>query len=207
MPSPSPSLAARERAALADLLDELGPDAPTCCAGWRTAHLAAHVVVRDSRPDAGLGYLFESLPAARPLARWSHRLEDRLRESTGWPELVRRVRSGPAAWLPTAWPGLDRAINTTEFVIHHEDVRRARPRWSPRALPRADQDRLWPSAALLARPRAGRLPGALVLRRTDVPGAGKRIGRGSPETVVEGDPLELLLWAGGRDGVALVTVG
>ena len=50
------SLAARERARLADLLDEVGPDAPTCCEGWTTAHLAAHLVVRDGRPDALPGF-------------------------------------------------------------------------------------------------------------------------------------------------------
>src|SRR5690606_24047731 len=35
-----------ERHALADLLMAVGPDAPTLCAGWTTAHLAAHLVVR-----------------------------------------------------------------------------------------------------------------------------------------------------------------
>ena len=43
MTSSSRPLAERERAALADLLEELGPDAPTCCEGWTTAHLAAHL--------------------------------------------------------------------------------------------------------------------------------------------------------------------
>src|SRR3712207_7818625 len=55
-------LAARERAALADLLDELGPDAPTRCAGWTTAHLAAHLVTRDRRPDTTPGFALEATP-------------------------------------------------------------------------------------------------------------------------------------------------
>ena len=55
----SSSLADRERADLADLLGTLGPDAPTRCEGWTTAHLAAHLVVRDRRPDA-YGSLVES---------------------------------------------------------------------------------------------------------------------------------------------------
>src|SRR3712207_9294235 len=66
-------LAARERAALADLLDELGPDAPTRCAGWTTAHLAAHLVTRDRRPDTTPGFALEATPVGRPLAAWSHR--------------------------------------------------------------------------------------------------------------------------------------
>ena len=61
------SLAVHERRALADLLGELGPDAPTCCEGWTTAHLAAHLVVRDRRPDAMPGYALEMVPRlARP---------------------------------------------------------------------------------------------------------------------------------------------
>ena len=44
-----------ERASLCDLLAEVGPDAPTLCEGWTTALLAAHLVVRERRPDGGPG--------------------------------------------------------------------------------------------------------------------------------------------------------
>src|SRR5437764_783312 len=43
--------AEQERAALADALEQLGPDAPTLCEGWATKELAAHVYVREHRPD------------------------------------------------------------------------------------------------------------------------------------------------------------
>jgi uncharacterized protein (TIGR03083 family) len=46
-----------ERTALCDLLTELGPDQPTLCAGWQTGDLAAHLVLREHRPDAGAGVL------------------------------------------------------------------------------------------------------------------------------------------------------
>jgi hypothetical protein len=36
-----------ERARLSDLLDELGPDAPTLLALWTTRDLAAHLVLRE----------------------------------------------------------------------------------------------------------------------------------------------------------------
>ena len=49
-----------------------------------------------------------------------------------------------------------------------------------------------------------RLDGGLILRRTDVPGMQKHIGKGG--TTVEGEPMELLLWAAGREGVARVEV-
>jgi uncharacterized protein (TIGR03085 family) len=200
----TPSLARSERAELADLLDELGPDAPTCCEGWDTAHLAAHLVVRERRPDAMPGFALERLT---PLpARWSHHLEDRLRTSTPYAEVVRRFRSGPPAWFPVGWPAVDTAVNATEFVIHHEDVRRARPGWEPRALPRGARDALWRAATLYARPSAAARRGTLVLRRGDAPGVEKRLGSGGPVTTVTGEPLELLLWAGGRARVARVEV-
>ncbi|WP_448623799.1 TIGR03085 family metal-binding protein [Geodermatophilus sp. URMC 64] len=203
MSSSSRPLAERERADLADLLEALGPDAPTCCAGWDTAHLAAHLVVRDRRPDALPGYGLERLSPV--LGSWAHRVEDRLRGSTGYTDVVARVRSGPAAYLPMGWPGVGTLLNTTEFVIHHEDVRRARPGWTPRRLSRADQDQLWRAVKFLARQAAGR-GRTLVLRRADVPGAEKRIGSGEREKVLTGEPLELLLWLSGRKDVARVAV-
>ena len=33
------------------LLKDLGPNQPTLCEGWRTADLAAHLVLREHRPD------------------------------------------------------------------------------------------------------------------------------------------------------------
>jgi uncharacterized protein (TIGR03085 family) len=198
--SSSRPLAARERAALADLLAELGPSAPTCCEGWTTAHLAAHLVTRERRPDALPGYGVEQLGLARPLSAYAHRLEDRLWTTTPYPEVVARLRSGPPSWVPLAWPVLSRVLNTTEYAIHHEDVRRAQPGWTTRALSRADQDQLWPATALFAR----RQPGGVVLRRTDT-GDERRVGGGRTE--LAGEPLELLLWLSGRREVARVEAG
>jgi uncharacterized protein (TIGR03085 family) len=205
MTASSRPLADRERTALADLLAELGPDAPTCCAGWDTAHLAAHVVARDSRPDALPGYGVEQLPAGRLLAAWSHAVEDRLRTSTPYSGLVQRVRSGPPPWSPFAWPGVAQLTNTAELAIHHEDVRRAQPGWAPRQLARPDQDALWRHVSWFGRAAAARERRGLRLRRTDT-GAEHVVGGRSPATTVAGEPLELLLWAGGRRGVARVTV-
>lgn len=204
MTASSPSLAAGERAALADLLGELGPDAPTCCAGWTTAHLAAHLVVRERRPGALAGFGLEEAGLGGAIAAWSHRIEDRLRASTPYTEVVARLRSGPRPWAPLAWPLLARVFNTAEFAIHHEDVRRAQPGWTVRALPRAAQDELWGPASVYARRAATRLGGGLVIRRSDVPGVEKKIGSGA--VTVEGEPMELLLWVAGRRDVARVEV-
>ena len=48
--------------------------------------------------------------------------------------LVERVRNGPPRWSPMALPPLDRALNTLEYFVHHEDIRRAAPGWVPREL-------------------------------------------------------------------------
>lgn len=201
MSSSSPSFVESERRALAELLSSLGPGAPTLCEGWDTAHLAAHLVVREFRPDALPGFGAELLRPGNPLTSWSHRLEDRLRASASYAEIVNRLRSGPPAWSPMAWPGLGSALNTTEFAIHHEDVRRAQPGWAPRVLPSPSQDAVWGAAGLFGRRAAGKR--GLVLRRTDAPGE-KRFGDGG--RTVEGEPMELLLWASGRREVARVTV-
>ncbi|TFV87573.1 TIGR03085 family metal-binding protein [Blastococcus sp. CT_GayMR16] len=204
MTSSSPPFADQERRELADLLAKVGPDAPTLCAGWDTAHLVAHLVVRERRPDALVGLGVEVVGAGGPLATWPHRLEDKLRGSTPYAEVVDRLRAGPPAWSPMAWPLLSGPLNTTEFAIHHEDVRRAQPGWTPRVLPRAAQDAVWSAAGLFSRRAAAGRRGGLVLRRSDAPGEEKSFGDAG--TTVEGEPLELLLWAAGRRDVARVTV-
>ena len=192
----------RERDELADLMDALGPDAPTCCEGWTTAHMAAHLVVRDRRPDALPGYGLEEVGLGGPPAAWSHRLEERLRGSTPYPEVVGRFRAGPPPWSLLAWPVVAQKLNVAEFAIHHEDVRRAQPEWTVRALTREDQDAVWTATAFYARRAAGRR--GVVLRRSDVTGVERRVG--ASDRVVVGEPMELLLWAAGRRDVARVTI-
>ena len=98
------SLARRERFSLCDTFARTGPDAPTLCSPWTTADLAAHLVIRDRRPDLGVGIV---LP---PLAG---RLEDGMKEYAAkpWPELVDLVRSGPPVWSPLRVPQLDDVAN------------------------------------------------------------------------------------------------
>ena len=129
--------AARERQSLAELLAEVGPDAPTLCTGWRTSDLVAHLVLRENRPDAAVGIL------AKPLANWTKKVQDSTKGRTPYPELVERFRSGPPAWSPTRIQSVDDAANTMEFFVHQEDVRRAAPDWQPRDLDPALDDELW----------------------------------------------------------------
>src|SRR5580698_4945530 len=113
-----------ERSELCDLLVDLGPDAPTLCEGWSTADLAAHLVVRERRPDSGPGIVWP------PLAGYTDSVRTRQKDRKSWEELVAAVRSGP----PLLLRPFDRAMNTVEFFIHIEDVRRAQPTWGVRPL-------------------------------------------------------------------------
>lgn len=75
-----------ERVELCDLLDRVGPDAPTLCAGWSAQDLAAHLWVREADPLGAPGIV------AKPLAGLTER---RMAESKSrWPyaELVDRIR-------------------------------------------------------------------------------------------------------------------
>ena len=83
------NLAQQERHALCDLFAELGPAAPTLCEGWTAADLAAHLVVRERRPDSGPGIVWP------PLAGYTDRVRLAERDKTPWTELVAAVRSGP----------------------------------------------------------------------------------------------------------------
>ncbi|MFJ6196401.1 TIGR03085 family metal-binding protein [Micromonospora sp. NPDC092111] len=189
-----PRYARAERAALADLMLDLGPDAPTLDEGWTTRDLAAHLVVRERRPDAAGGIL---LP---PLRGYGERV--RLRTAgRPWPELVGQVRR-PPVWSPLSNPLTDELANTMEFFIHHEDVRRARPGWQPRDVPAGLAVRLWRSAALLARTTARRFPADLLVQ---APGHGElTVGRGGDRVRLVGSPGELALFLSGRQRVARV---
>lgn len=186
------SLARRERLALCDLFTELGPDAPTMCGEWRTSDLAAHLVVRERNLLALPGV------AGGPFARLSDRLTQRAKAETPYEELVALLRDGPPLG-PLGLPGLDDATNLVEFAMHHEDVRRAQG-WGPRPGLADLQDALWPRVVLLGRILMRRTPTGVVLRATS--GRSTTAKGGTPSVTVIGEPLELLLFAWGRQAVA-----
>ena len=123
-----PTPARAERLELCDLFLQLGPDAPTILDDWTTRDLAAHLVMRERRPDAAAGI------AVSILARHAERVR-LLEKERPWPELVERVREGPPIWNPMRVDVIDTIANTVEFFVHHEDVRRAQDGWTQRDLP------------------------------------------------------------------------
>jgi uncharacterized protein (TIGR03085 family) len=126
-----------ERLALAALLDQAGPDAPTLCAGWQTRDLAAHVVLRERRPDAGAGMI------GGPLAGYTARVQRQYLDRYSYPELIELFKAGPPRLSPFAIPGFDEMVNTVEYFVHHEDVRRAAEGWTERKLSPGLADALW----------------------------------------------------------------
>jgi uncharacterized protein (TIGR03085 family) len=180
-----------ERLALAALLDQTGPDAPTLCAGWQTRDLAAHVVLRERRPEAGVGMI------GGPLARYTARLQRQYRERYSFAELTEQFRSGPPRLSPFAIPGVDEAVNTVEYFVHHEDVRRAVPDWAEREIPAGLADALW------KRLKGSRLflrsaPTGIVFARADASATPIIAKNMAPSVRVTGTPAELTLWSMGR---------
>lgn len=190
-----PTFARSERAAVADLLGRLGPDAPTLCEGWDSLDLAAHLVIRERRLDSGPGIL---IPA---LAGWSERVRQGAKRR-GLPRLIEQIRSGPPRLSPFAL--LDSQVNAVEYFIHHEDLRRAQHGWEPRELSPDAEDLLWKRLTSAARLMLRRAPVGVVMRR---PGGQEVTAKRAAETVtVTGAPAELLLFAFGRQGASRAEV-
>ncbi|GAB2793077.1 TIGR03085 family metal-binding protein [Streptomyces daliensis] len=187
--------AKRERLILADLLESNGPEAPTLCEGWLARDLAAHVVVRERRTDAAGGLLI------KPLAARLERVQSEF-AAKPYEELIQLIRTGPPRMSPYAIKQVDEAANTVEFFVHSEDVRRARPDWTPRELDAVFQDALWKRLESTARVFGRKSPVGLVLRRPNGQTAVAR--KGAPVVTVTGDPAELLLFVSGRQEASRV---
>jgi uncharacterized protein (TIGR03085 family) len=191
------TLARAERLELCDLLERVGPDAPTLCAGWTTYDLLAHLVARDRRPDHA------AAPIIRPLAGHADRVRLATKR-TPYPQLISRLRQGPPAPFRVAF--IDAGMNTTEYFVHHEDVLRAQPDWTPRTLDQSAQDALWKPLVGMVRLLVRRSPVGLSLTRTD----GERryatvvVKRAVPDVTVIGEVSELTLFLFGRSSVARV---
>jgi len=182
-----------ERLALASTMELFGPDAPTLCAGWSVRDLAAHIVLRERRPDAAAGIV------VRRVAPHTARVQARI-AAGNFPDLLRRMRTRPW-WIRP----VDELINVTEMFVHHEDVRRAQGGWAPRDLDHGLRRTLFQQLRRIPLRRLRRLPAVVHL---EAPGFGAaRAGGSGPDTVrITGDPGELLLFFVGRQSHAIVNL-
>ncbi|MFI9009646.1 TIGR03085 family metal-binding protein [Actinosynnema sp. NPDC053489] len=176
-----------ERRLLTELFAEVGPDAPTLCDPWRTRDLAAHLVLRERRPDAAAGILL------KPLAGHTRKVQDDY-AARPWDELVGLVRVGPPRLSPYAL--VDELVNAVEFFVHHEDVRRARDGWEPRSPDPVRDAVLWRRLASTARLMYRKSPVGVVLRRPD--GEALVARRGANPVVLTGQVSELVVHVFGR---------
>jgi uncharacterized protein (TIGR03085 family) len=195
-----------ERLALCRVLDDAGPREPTLCEGWATLDLAAHLVMRERRPDAAVGIV------AGPLAAYTRRVQHKLAVRTPYARLVDAIRNGPPRLSPMRIA--DEPMNLVEFFVHNEDVRRARPGWEPRKISQDLADALW-HRLRMARFVLRKVPVGVEFARDDEPEP-DRAGSPTPARVrmtarartpavtITGAPAELTLWAFGRTGVARV---
>lgn len=182
-----------ERALLAEAMERLGPDAPTILPGWNALELLDHLLQRERRGHLMLGGM---LPGQ--VGRRAREAEDAAADLS-FGEKVAQLREGPPRISPTGH--VDALTGQAELLIHLEDLLRAQPRWSVPDLPEEATRRAWRAAGLFAR---------MMRVRTEVllisPLGGRRVRRPRAEGTVRvlGEPLELLLWASGRDEVAQV---
>jgi uncharacterized protein (TIGR03085 family) len=186
------TFARRERGALCDLALSVGPDAPTLCGSWTVRDLVVHLLVRERRPWAAPGIFVPALSGL--VDRASAALASR-----PFAELVQKLRT-PAA--PVQLGPVERVVNTLEFFVHHEDIRRAAPDWAPRPLAAGDEADLWRALSLIGRG---------LVRPAGVPvvaGDGTRtvtLRRGARPAVVRGPVGEVALFLYGRTPVVGLT--
>ena len=188
-----------ERAALCDLFLQKGPDAPTLCEGWKTYDLAAHLVIRERKPLSGPGLVMGGAPA-----RLTARILQRAKQRHSYPELVALVRRGPPAVLKP----FDKAMNLTEYFVHHEDVRRGGGDTTPRTGAEGAQieDALWQMLQRGAKfmTRAVKTVG-VDLARPD--GAVVHARPGPTVATITGSAGEIVLFLSGRGDAAHVELG
>ncbi len=189
-----------ERAALVATFREKGPDAPTLCDGWTTRDLAAHLVVRERRPDASPGIM---IPA---LAGHTEKVQNAAAQRP-WDDLLADIASGPPIYSP--FKLIDRWANLAEYFVHHEDVLRggADPDapWTPRKPSPEVEEALISSLKMVGPMNLKHSPATTTLQTTD----GQTLvtaGKGEPVTVA-GTPGELVMFAFGRTPLDVTFTG
>lgn len=190
-----------ERRHLAALLRRVGPEAPTLCEGWLTRDLAVHLIERDSRPDLIAGTALPKIPV---LTKRAQEADAQLR-GQDWAELVAKVEK-PAVYSPARLGPLDKRMNTAEFFVHHEDVRRAQESWHRRQLLQEEERDLWAALKLMGKPLLRPEQDSVLLVANGYGSVSGGKAKTSTVRIVRGTPSELLLWAFGRREQAEVAI-
>ena len=195
------SFAQKERERLAQLLLQVGPDAPTLNEGWTTQDLAVHLLIRESKPAAAPGIFVNALSGVTEK-------ETAKQMARPYEDVVREWAAGPPVWLKP----LNSAMNTSEHFIHHEDVRRGGGVVEPREFSQVINEELFALAKRFGKLTLRNAPVPVILTPPTMPPAtiGDKAGvaaRGDNVLRVAGDPGELLLWVSGRDAAKVELTG
>jgi uncharacterized protein (TIGR03083 family) len=180
-----------ERAALADSLEAVGPQAQTACGDWTAFDLAAHVVAAE-RAAGVLAFCVRALAARgvqfspRPeIADWVVRRQRRV----GYHALIARLRERSPRLLL-----VPRMVASSLFEVwmHHDDLTTAN------GLAHAIPEHLAEAIPWLVRYQAERLPTArLIVRTTD--NHEWEFGPGTdPAVVLTAPTADLVRWLAGR---------
>ncbi|WP_333619983.1 TIGR03085 family metal-binding protein [Dietzia sp.] len=184
---------------LTDLMLAVGPDAPTLCEGWRARDLAAHLVVRERRPDSLPGILLERFAAH------TEKVQNE-QARTPFTKLIDLIRSGPPKWSPMSFGPIDQATNLMEYAIHAEDIRRANEIADLPEMPAQVDDDVWNSLPMFARMTLRSLRVGVIAQCVGRPDATLRAThKGQSVARLVGAPRSVALAVGGRgfDGVKL----
>lgn len=192
------NFARTERAALADLFDVVGPDAPTLCAGWTTTELLLHLVIRDKADPAALA------DVASPLSGYLQRRRRAFLAENGFAGLVEKFRAGPPRFSPFGIAGVDGRANTVELFVHHEDVRRAGAKFTRRTLPNEFEGTLFASLTTMSRFFLRHCAAGVAVTTPD--GRTATLKKGATVATLTGHPSELVLYLFGRRAVADVEI-
>lgn len=195
------SFAQRERSRLAELFLEVGPDAPTLNEGWNTFDLAAHLLIRESKPLALPGMFVDALSGMTEK-------ETSKVKARPYTEVVNEWAAGPPVWIKP----FDAAMNTAEHFIHHEDVRRGGGEVRPRDFSRTVNTQLLALAKRFGAMTLRKAQAPVILTPPDLPPVtlGDKAGvaqRGDDVVRVSGAPGELLLWVSGRNAAEIELTG
>ena len=185
-----------ERTHLCALAEQLGPDAPTLCEGWTVKDLVVHLLVRE-RSLAAAGIVVPGLSG------WLDRVSER-RAREDFHHLVSQLRNGPPVFSVYAVPKLGSALNTLEYFVQHEDIRRAQADWRPRTLPAHVEDALWRAVRHAGRGLTATTPVGVVAARSDT--GDETTFKSGDGVTLRGLPSEIVLYVFGRKEQSLVEV-
>ncbi len=174
-----------------------GAEAPTLCEGWNAHDLAAHLVVRERRPDAAAGSVLPFLSGYAERVRKEY-------AARPFADLVELIRTGPPPTSLFALPKVDELANLAEHFVHCEDVRRGREGWVARRLDQELENALWRMLSRTARLALRRSPVPTRLVRPD--GAEIATGGSGIPVRLSGETGELVLYLFGRTSACHVEV-